>query len=91
MVPLERNMETIPTTEDVKSFLSRIEGKAWDALDAADKVRAVELTATAPELSPEEAERLREVVPRPEDLSDEDRTLYNDTLERLGLLTKEER
>jgi hypothetical protein len=83
-------MENIPTPNDVEEFLRRHEGQSWDDLDARDKARAIELVATAAELSPESAARLREIVPPVEELNDEDRKLYTETLKRVGLMREGE-
>lgn len=76
-------------TSQLLARLEIIEGRAWEDLTEAEKRDLVELAATA-ELPPEAAERVAALVPRFDEMGDDDRALYLDTLKGLGLVTKEE-
>lgn len=78
-----------PAEKNAEQILARMEGRGWAELTDAEKRELVELAATG-ELSPESAERLKMLVPRLDEMGDADRALYLETLERLGLVTKEE-
>jgi hypothetical protein len=75
--------------ERIKRMLTRLEGRSWTELTEGEKRELVELAAIG-DLSAETAERLKTLVPRPDEMEPADRALYLKTLERLGLVTKEE-
>lgn len=75
---------------EISKFLDELEGRKWDDLEENEKEKLL-VAAAAEDLDEEDAERLKAIVPTMEEMNDEDKVLYLDTMEKLGLVKKEER
>jgi uncharacterized protein YwgA len=72
-----------------KLILDLLEGLGWNNLTEDEKRALIEIAA-AEELSSENQERIRELLPPFKQLNDADKALFLTTLEELGFVTREE-